>query len=36
MDSLSMENIQKNAIRGTKIRGTIYSNDNKLYGSHRE
>ena len=32
----NMENMQKNAIRGTKIRGTIYSNDNKLYGSHRE
>ena len=32
----SMENMQKNVIRGTKSRGTIYSNDNKLYGSHRE
>ena len=32
----NMGNMQKNAIRGTKIRGTIYSNDNKLYGSHRE
>ena len=32
----NMENMQKNAIRGTKIRGTIYSNDNKLLHSHRE
>ena len=29
----NMENMQKNAIRGTKIRGTIYSNDNKLPSS---
>ena len=26
----SMENVQKNSIRGTKIRGTIYSNVSKL------
>ena len=26
-----MENMQKNSIRGTKIRGTIYSNVSKLY-----
>ena len=29
----SMENMQKNSIRGTKIRGTIYSKDDKLQGS---
>ena len=27
----NMENMQKNSIRGTKIRGTIYSNVSKLY-----
>ena len=27
----SMENVQKSSIRGTKIRGTIYSNVNKLH-----
>ena len=32
----NMENMQKNVIRGTKSRGTIYSNDNKLLHSHRE
>ena len=26
-----IENMQKNSIRGTKIRGTIYSNVSKLY-----
>ena len=28
-----MENMRKNSIRGTKIRGTIYSKDDKLQGS---
>ena len=32
----SMENMPKNAIRGTKIRGTIYSNVPNLKHSHRE
>ena len=31
----SMENVSKNTIRGTKMRGTIYSNDNKLSGLTR-
>ena len=29
----NIENMQKNSIRGTKIRGTIYSKDDKLQGS---
>ena len=32
----SMENMPKNVIRGTKGRGTLYSNVPKLLNSHRE
>ena len=32
----SMENIPKNGIRGTEIRGTQYQNVPKLLHSHRE
>ena len=32
----NMENIPKNVIRGTKGRGTLYSNVPKLLYSHRE